>query len=162
MLCGLPRALQLFRISLMPHNRSLDSPFGIVWHLFGSNSLELPVILFMSLMQPSDAAIPTAVEWAVGALLGSVATGVAVLAVAFLGFGMLFGHLDWRTGTRVVLGIFILFGAPMIARELAGFARSGEAAESGQVASGAILQQPAAPKNAPVADPYAGAGMSQR
>jgi type IV secretion system protein VirB2 len=122
----------------------------------------IPVILFMSLMQPSDAAIPTAVEWAVGVLLGSVATGLAVLAVAFLGFGMLLGHLDWRTGTRVVLGIFILFGAPMIARELAGFARSGEAAESGQVAAGAIPQQPALPKNAPVADPYAGAGMPQR
>lgn len=110
----------------------------------------------------SDAAIPAAVDWAVGTLLGSVATGVAVLAVAFLGFGMLFGHLDWRTGARVVLGIFILFGAPMIARELAGLARGGEMAQSDQVAAEGLPPQPAVPTNAPVADPYAGAGFPQQ
>ena len=110
----------------------------------------------------SDAAIPAAVDWAVGSLLGSVATGVAVLAVAFSGFGMLFGHLDWRTGTRVVLGIFILFGAPMIARELMALGRNGDAVESGQLAAEGIPQQPAVPKNAPVADPYAGAGLPQQ
>ena len=110
----------------------------------------------------SDAAIPAAVDWAVGTLLGTVATGVAVLAVAFLGIGMLFGHLDWRTGARVVLGIFILFGAPMIAHELMTLARNGEADGSGQVASGGIPQQPVVPKNAPVADPYAGAGLPQQ
>jgi hypothetical protein len=45
---------------------------------------------------PSDAAIPAAIQRIVTTLLGGVATGVAVLAVAFLGFGMMFGHLDWR------------------------------------------------------------------
>ena len=110
----------------------------------------------------SDAALPAAVDWAVGTLLGSVATGVAVLAVAFLGFGMLLGHLDWRTGARVVLGIFILFGAPRIALELMALARNGEAAESGQVVAGGIPQQPILPKNMPVADPYAGAGLPQK
>lgn len=120
------------------------------------------MILSFATIQASNAAIPAAVDWAVGALLGSVATGVAVLAVAFLGFGMLFGHLDWRTGARVVLGIFILFGAPMIARELMALARDGEAAETGKVAAGALPQQPAVPKNAPAADPYAGAGLPQQ
>lgn len=120
------------------------------------------IILIFAPVQSQDAAIPAAVDWAVGTLLGSVANGVAVLAVAFLGFGMLAGRIDWRTGVRVVLGIFILFGAPMIARELMALARNGEAAQSEQIASQQIPQQPVIPENAPLADPYAGAGMPQR
>jgi type IV secretory pathway VirB2 component (pilin) len=113
-------------------------------------------------VEPSDAVIPTAVEWALGTLLGSVVTGAAVLAVAFLGFGMLFGHLNWRTGARVVLGIFILFGAPKIARELMALARDGTEAGAGQVARGGIPQTPVGPKNASASDPYAGAEMPQQ
>lgn len=71
-------------------------------------------------------ALPATVRWIEGALLGSVATGVAVLAVAFVGYGMLAGRLDWRTGLRVVLGVFILFGAPLLVRELTGAVRGGE------------------------------------
>ena len=124
--------------------------------------MDLPVMLTFAIIRPSDAAIPAAVDWAVETLLGSVATGVAVLAVAFLGFGMLAGRIDWRTGVRVVLGIFILFGAPIIARELMALGRGGDAVESGQLAAGGIPQQPAVPENAPVADPYAGAGLPQQ
>jgi type IV secretion system protein VirB2 len=98
----------------------------------------------------------------VGTLLGSVATGVSVLAVAFLGFGKMFGHLDWRTGERVALGIFILFGAPVIARELAALARGDEAAAPSQMAAGVLPKQLTMPKNTPAADPYAGAEMPQR
>lgn len=124
--------------------------------------MEFHMILTFATVQPSDAAIPAAVEWALGTLLGSVATGVAVLAVAFLGFGMLVGRTDWRTWVRVVLGIFILFGSPMIVRELMAFARDGEPAGSSQAAAGEIPQQPVVPKNAPAADPYAGAGLPQQ
>jgi type IV secretion system protein VirB2 len=67
------------------------------------------------------------VQW----LLGSVATGIAVLAVAFVGFGLLGGRLNWRTGARVVMGVFILFGAPMIAQELMSLARDGDASTVG-------------------------------
>lgn len=122
------------------------------------------MIFLLATIAPANAVIPAAVEWAVGTLLGSVATGVAVLAVAFLGFGMLFGHLDWRTGVRVLLGIFILFGAPLIARELATLARGDVAAAPNQVASGAVsLRQEVldVPKNAPAADPYAGVEIQQ-
>jgi type IV secretory pathway VirB2 component (pilin) len=84
----------------------------------GHQQMTRHVITTFSIVEPSVAAVPAAVDWAVGKLLGSVATGTGVLAVTFLGFGMLFAHLDWRTRVRVVLGIFILFGAPIIAREL--------------------------------------------
>jgi type IV secretion system protein VirB2 len=120
------------------------------------------MMIALTTVQPSDAAIPAAVDWAVGTLLGSVASGVAVLAVAFLGFGMLAGRIDWRTGVRVVLGIFILFGAPMIARELAALARGDAAITTDQAAADRIPRQPTVPENAPVADPYAGAGLPQQ
>ena len=47
-------------------------------------------------------------------LLGNVATAVAVMAVAAVGFMMLTGRMNWRFGATVILGCFILFGASAI------------------------------------------------
>jgi type IV secretion system protein VirB2 len=58
--------------------------------------------------------IVAAVEWLQGTLLGTVATVVAVIAVAAVGFMMLTGRLNWRYGATVILGCFILFGAGAI------------------------------------------------
>ena len=55
-----------------------------------------------------------AVGWLQGTLLGNVATAVAVIAVAAVGFGMLTGRINWKYGATVVLGLFILFGAASI------------------------------------------------
>lgn len=55
-----------------------------------------------------------AVQWLQGTLLGTVATVVAVIAVAFVGFMMLTGRMNWRYGATVILGCFILFGAASI------------------------------------------------
>lgn len=55
-----------------------------------------------------------AVAWIQGTLLGTVATVVAVIAVAFVGFMMLSGRMNWRYGATVILGCFILFGAASI------------------------------------------------
>ena len=52
--------------------------------------------------------------WIQGTLLGNVATAVAVVAVAMVGFMMLTGRMNWRHGIVVVLGCFILFGAAAI------------------------------------------------
>jgi type IV secretion system protein VirB2 len=49
-----------------------------------------------------------------GTLLGNVATAVAVIAVAAVGFMMLTGRINWKYGATVVLGLFILFGAASI------------------------------------------------
>ena len=54
------------------------------------------------------------VNWLQGTLLGNVATVVAVIAVAGVGFMMLTGRLNWRYGATVILGCFILFGAAAI------------------------------------------------
>lgn len=55
-----------------------------------------------------------ALQWIQGTLLGTVATVVAVVAVAVVGFLMLTGRMNWRYGATVVLGCFVLFGAASI------------------------------------------------
>jgi type IV secretion system protein VirB2 len=55
-----------------------------------------------------------AIRWIQGTLLGTVATVVAVIAVASIGFMMLTGRMNWRYGATVILGCFILFGAASI------------------------------------------------
>lgn len=55
-----------------------------------------------------------AVSWLQGTLLGNVATTVAVIAVAAVGFLMLTGRINWKYGATVVVGLFILFGAASI------------------------------------------------
>ncbi len=58
--------------------------------------------------------IVAALMWLQGTLLGNVATAVAVMAVAAVGFMMLTGRMNWRFGATVILGCFILFGAASI------------------------------------------------
>jgi type IV secretion system protein VirB2 len=55
-----------------------------------------------------------AVRWLEGTLLGTIATVVAIIAVASVGFLMLTGRINWRYGATVILGCFILFGAASI------------------------------------------------
>ena len=59
-------------------------------------------------------AIVGAVHWVQSTLLGTVATVVAIIAVASVGYMMLTGRMNWRYGATVILGCFILFGAASI------------------------------------------------
>ena len=68
-----------------------------------------------SLADPAGSGvIVSAVRWLEGTLLGTIATTVAVIAVASVGFLMLTGRINWRYGATVILGCFILFGAASI------------------------------------------------
>ena len=58
--------------------------------------------------------IVNALMWLQGTLLGNVATAVAVIAVAMVGFMMLTGRMNWRFGATVIVGCFVLFGASAI------------------------------------------------
>lgn len=120
------------------------------------------LLLYASVVHPHEGAIPTAVRWIESTLLGSAATSVAILAVATLGIGMLWGRLDLRAATRVVLGAFFVFGAPLIAYRMAASVRGGELAATDIVQQSAPLPPaPPIPKNAPAQDPYAGAAVPQ-
>ena len=68
-----------------------------------------------SLADPAGSGvIVSAVRWLEGTLLGTIATVVAVIAVASVGLLMLTGRINWRYGATVILGCFILFGAASI------------------------------------------------
>ena len=68
-----------------------------------------------SLSDPAGSGVlVAAVRWLEGTLLGTIATVVAVIAVASVGFLMLTGRINWRYGATVILGCFILFGAASI------------------------------------------------
>jgi type IV secretory pathway VirB2 component (pilin) len=58
--------------------------------------------------------ISGALNWIQGTLMGQVATTVAVIAVAMVGFMMLTGRMNWKYGATVIVGCFILFGAATI------------------------------------------------
>lgn len=62
--------------------------------------------------------------------------------------------VDWAEAT--------LLGSVATAVAVLALTRDGEAAESGKVADGGIPLQPAVPENAPVANPYAGAGLPKK
>ena len=86
-------------------------------------SMRLLPVLFAALPQAAHAQgadpqgsgpIVAALSWLQGTLMGNVATAVAVMAVAAVGFMMLTGRLNWRFGATVIIGCFVLFGAGAI------------------------------------------------
>ena len=75
----------------------------------------LPQAAFVQSGGPSGSGpIVSAMGWLRDTLLGQVATTVAVIAVAMVGFMMLTGRLNWRFGATVIMGCFILFGSAAI------------------------------------------------
>lgn len=62
----------------------------------------------------------SAAQWLQALLLGSLATSLAVIAIASVGLLMLSGRVNLRRGATVILGCFILFGAATIAQGLRG------------------------------------------
>jgi type IV secretory pathway VirB2 component (pilin) len=115
-----------------------------------------------SLADPAGASVlVAAVSWLQGTFLGTLATTVAIIAVASVGLMMLAGRMNLRHGLTVILGSFILFGAPAIVAGIQSMAGTG-------YAGGYAPPPPAAPPAAlppppPVnPDPYAGASVPAR
>jgi len=111
--------------------------------------------------QGSDAFV-SAVEWLQQALLGSLATAIAVIAVASVGFLALSGRVDLRRGVTVILGCFVLFGAPGIVAGLQAAIASGADGATRRVAPPpppAFQPPPLQPTQARPYDPYAGAAV---
>jgi type IV secretory pathway VirB2 component (pilin) len=115
---------------------------------------------------PGASVLVAALWWLQGTLLGTLATTIAVIAIASLGLMMLAGRVNIRHGLTLVVGSFILFGASAI---VAGI-RSSLAGADLAAAPHAPPPAPAAPPLAPPApppppanrDPYAGASVPTR
>lgn len=119
-----------------------------------------------SLFMPrQDSVLLTAISWIEGTLLGTLATIIAILAVAGIGFLLLYGRLVLRDGMRVFVGCFILFGAGSIAtgiRSLAdGVSGNGNMPQL-SVQQSVELQPLVIPENPNDYDPYAGASVPVR
>jgi type IV secretion system protein VirB2 len=77
-------------------------------------SLSAPAFASGAVNPQGSGPIVSALMWLQGTLLGNVATAVAVIAVAMVGFMMLTGRMNWRFGATVIIGCFILFGSAAI------------------------------------------------
>ena len=112
-----------------------------------------------SLFDQADAVILTGVvDWLTGTLLGTIATGLSIVAIAAVGLMMLSGRLALREGARAILGCFVLFGAPALAMALRDLAKSDRAqAPATEVAVPSLPPRPPLPSSN--YDPYAGASL---
>ncbi|ODU22653.1 MAG: hypothetical protein ABS87_01335 [Sphingomonas sp. SCN 67-18] len=103
--------------------------------------------------------IGDAIGWIQTAALGTVATVIAIIAVAAIGILMLTGRFELRRGVLAILGCFILFGAREIGDVLGGVVGGdpGIGASSLSAPPTMPIYSPAAPARA--YDPYAGASL---
>ena len=125
---------------------------------------ELAYAIAPSLADPEGSSpFLAAVRWIEGVALGATATSIALIAVATIGFLMLAGRLPIRRSATVILGCFILFGAPVIAQGILGLAQSSATATAPPrepIATAPIALPTAKPT--PAYDPYAGAAVPPR
>ena len=111
-------------------------------------------------------AFAAAVKWLDNILLGSIATAIAVIAVASIGFMLFTGRVDIRRGVQVLLGCFILFGASSIAAGVMKAVSESRAATGATITTSPppayVVAPPAGSKPPAPYDPYAGAAMPTR
>ena len=117
----------------------------------------------ISLSDPEGAhPLVVGVQWLQAAMLGTVATVIAVIAVAGVGALMLTGRLDWRRGATIVLGCFVLFGSARIAIGITG-APNGTNVEytSPSPNETPVVKRVPVQPSSPGFDPYAGAAPAR-
>jgi len=107
---------------------------------------------------PVEPVADAAANWLTATLLGSVAIGLCVIAVAIVGLMLMTGRLAVREAAKVAIGCFVLLGAPVLAAGLQGAAGS---AGGTIVASPPAIYAPSPLPERPPAhyDPYAGASL---
>jgi len=111
-----------------------------------------------SFLSHSEASpIASSLEWINGVLFGQLAVGLCVIAVAFVGFAILTGRWPLRLGFRVILGCFVLLGAPVIAAGFVGMFKEQPVVVA--VAPQAQIDSPREKLEPAEYDPYAGASL---
>lgn len=110
-------------------------------------------------------ALADALAWLSGLLTGTLASTIAIIAVASVGLLLISGRVDVRRSLQVILGCFIIFGASTIAAgivsSMAGAASSGAEV---QVNPPPVYPTASVRSSAPSSpyDPYAGAALPPR
>lgn len=110
---------------------------------------------------PPTGAISAAASWVSDLLFGPLATTIAIIAIAWVGFSMLSGRIEIRRGLAVVFGCFLLFGARGIADSLRSIAVSDAVVANVGSPPSSVFATPATSSNdANGFDPYAGAAVN--
>lgn len=114
--------------------------------------------------QPDTSVILPAAQWVEAVLLGNLATVIAIVAVASIGFAMMTGRIDARRGGTIILGCFILFGASTIANGLRNTVQysGNQYSEATPVPPPAFARPSQTDAANPRYDPYAGASVPQQ
>lgn len=106
-----------------------------------------------------------AVDWLNQLLTGTLASMIAVIAIASVGFLLLTGRVDVRRAAQVIIGCFIIFGASTIAsgvlQAIGGSGSVPQARDSVPVPRIASVPTGQARLSSPY-DPYAGAALPPR
>lgn len=115
---------------------------------------------------PAASVLLANAKWFEGTLLGTLATVIAVIAVAAVGVAMFEGRVELKRGLSVVAGCFVLFGAPVISAGLMSLTAGGRVIT---VTSAPFPANPAIPPQPlpqtpqqPAFDPYAGAAVPNK
>lgn len=112
---------------------------------------------------PESSVILPAGRWVEALVTGDLATTIAIIAVAAIGFAMLAGRIEVRKGLRVLLGCFIIFGAATIAAGLQRAAQSPSVPrEAPAPVPPPVYVKPGQTDAANPNDPYAGASVPQQ
>lgn len=109
-----------------------------------------------------SSAVSSSVLWVQSALMGTVASAVALIAVATVGLMMLNGSLDIRRGARTILGCFLVFGASTIADAFLAVTKSDANPAPMQLTPPPPPVLPPVLPPAAAYDPYAGAAVPSR
>lgn len=109
---------------------------------------------------PAVSVVSNAANWVNDLLFGPLATAIAVIAIAWIGFAMLSGRVDIRKGLSVLLGCFLLFGAQRVAEGLR-LASSGDGVTPIAIAPPPpnYIKSPLRTDTSNAYDPYAGAAV---
>ena len=111
----------------------------------------------LSLLEPSSSPpFATSIQAVTGSTFAETATALCVIAVALLGFAMLMGRVPIRYGISVIVGCFVVLGAPVLASSLVALASPSGAGVAADLppSSPPDLRQDLQPATE---DPYAGA-----
>jgi type IV secretory pathway VirB2 component (pilin) len=127
-------------------------------------------MIYRDLTAPADPSpIAEAIGWLDHVALGTLATCIAVIAIAAVGMLMLGGRLQVKRGVTAIIGCFILFGAPTIAAALQGtlaFIAAPATVSATPIVQVAPPPMPVSPPPSmvppPAEDPYAGASVRPR
>lgn len=111
-----------------------------------------------SLLDPSSSqTLSTSVEWMSGTMLLETATALCVIGVALLGFAMLTGRFHVRKGFGVVVGCFLVLGAPSVAAGLLTMINSSHNPSNAKLPPSPLLPDAREGLQPATKDPYAGA-----